>query len=118
MFTAVIKIQKFHRIFPTIFFEIPHPFGPIADIKHLPSTPQTFAQSFPMEPPSQFQRLVLPVHHDLVAEEASPGFSTGGWLLPIEQAQLQFVPFDTLFLGPLFPPASSSIAHLAAIYHQ
>ena len=118
MFAAVIKIQQFYGFLPSIFFEVPHPLGTVAQIQHLLGTPKPFTHGFPIEPSSQFQRLVLPIDHQLVDQQAAPSFCLGRRLVAIEHSQLQFVPFHAVFLGFLFAPARPPIAELAAVGHQ
>lgn len=99
-------------------FRVPGPGRSVGQEQRVLRPGQSFPQGFPVESLPQFQRLVLPTDDQLVDQQAAAARGARSFLVPIEHAQLQFVPFDAVFAGLLLAPAGPAIAQLTAIHQQ
>src|SRR5258705_3511854 len=118
MLAAMIKIQTLSCPRPTLPSQIPNPRTPIAQRQTLFGPPQTSAQGLPVQPLPKLQRLSLPAHHHLLAQDSASAGGAGGLLLAVEHPGLQFVPFHALLLGLFLSPARPAKAHLPSIHHH
>ena len=103
---------------PAILGHIPYPGRTIPHHQGLLCPTQATPQGFPMQPLSKVHRFPLPTDHYLVGEHPPTAGGLPRLLLPIIHAGPQFVPFHTLFLRRVLPPARSPLAHLPTVQHQ
>jgi len=115
---TVPEIQKLSGIRPAVGFEIPNPWNPIPQHQLLIGAPQTSAQGFPMQPPSQVRRVALGAHYYFVGDYSSAPFGPARLLMQIKYAVLYFVPFYALLLGFLLSPARPRKTRKPPVDHQ
>src|SRR5579872_504837 len=115
---TVPEIQDLDGLLPAVRGQVPEPRDAIAHHLQCLGSPQAGAQRLPMQPSAQFQRLALPAHQHLLADDpAVPGRATR-LLQPVEDAGPDFMPFHALFPGLFPPPTRSTKPRQPPVQHQ
>src|ERR1041384_4122431 len=107
------EIQRFGRFRPPLRPKLPDPMASVGQHQGVFGSRQSRPQRFPVQTLAELHRLSLPAHHHLLRKN-SPFSFLQRLLLSIENAGLQFVPFDPVFIGLFLSPARTTKAYLPA----